>query len=511
MNMHNIRISENLKKLKYKDLLIFLIPVIVFFYYLHVYDPGILGSDSFYQMHQIATSNFNNWHPFFHTFIEMLCIKVYPNPVSICVFQILVFSTLWTIICKYNRDENETSNKQFYLQVLVTLIITLIPINAIFSITLFKDILFSYFIMFLCFLIKVLVDKKGYVSYKFIIVLSIIMACTSQLRPNGMFIILIMLIILGIYLFKNNTTDRLYALLPILTIIFILLIASLNVAYDVEDNQKDAVFTKVAHILAYYDWNLNLDDVGREKIYAMMDEKSIQENFKMTFSDPIYQVANHKVYENNKGTYIGLAISYSLTHPREFIEYLFNSAPMVWDITRDDTWIGNILTTSTEGGRVGFLRNGEVPVASYDNVTSTNKGTFEYNALDSFVEFTKNNDVLKTIFYSPALYMYLSIILLVVLQTMTHSRDIYLVYLPNLLNIIVIFLSTPVQDYRYLYANLLVFYLLVIILIKYKFSENPNVFSTNKNNSNYFYQTYHKPTKNRYDLPKPKHKKNWDK
>ena len=90
--------------------------------------------------------------------------------------------------------------------------------------------------------------------------------------------------------------------------------------------------------------------------------------------------------------------------------------------------------------------------------------------------------------------MYLSIILLVFLQMMTKSRDVYLMYVPNLLNIIIIFLSTPVQDNRYLYANLLIFYLLVIIIIgEYDF-KNKKIFSSltlnsrdndNKSNQNY--------------------------
>ena len=71
--------------------------------------------------------------------------------------------------------------------------------------------------------------------------------------------------------------------------------------------------------------------------------------------------------------------------------------------------------------------------------------------------------------------MYLSIILLILIQIMVKSKEIYLMYVPNLLNIVMIFLSTPIQDYRYLYANLLVCYLLFIIYIGMlqRFRDNP--------------------------------------
>ena len=45
----------------------------------------------------------------------------------------------------------------------------MIPINALYSITLWKDVLFSYCLMFLCFLAMVMINKKGNVNYKFII------------------------------------------------------------------------------------------------------------------------------------------------------------------------------------------------------------------------------------------------------------------------------------------------------------------------------------------------------
>ena len=210
---------RNVKRLDYRDLVIFLIPFAIFMYYLYVFDPGILTYDSFDQLSQIAYHRFGSWHPFFHTFIEMVCLKIYPDPKSVCVLQIFTFSTIWMIICKYNRND-DVKTKSFILQVIITLIISLIPINAIYSITLWKDILFSYFVLFSCFLIQVLLDKKGNVSYLFIAVLSIALAFVCQLRPNGFIIILILLIALAVYFFKKNRDKKLHITIPALTIIF---------------------------------------------------------------------------------------------------------------------------------------------------------------------------------------------------------------------------------------------------------------------------------------------------
>lgn len=60
-----IYVKNKLMSLSYKDLIIFLVPFMIFMGYLYIFNPGILRYDSFYQLHQIATSQYNDWHPFF--------------------------------------------------------------------------------------------------------------------------------------------------------------------------------------------------------------------------------------------------------------------------------------------------------------------------------------------------------------------------------------------------------------------------------------------------------------
>lgn len=467
LNLRNNNIMRNIK-LDYRDLIIFLIPFIIFTIYLYVFNPGIMSYDSFNQLHQIATSNFKNNHPFFHTFIEMLCINVYGSPASYCVFQITVFSVMWTAICNYFRE----NKKQFVLQIIVTLIICLIPLNALYSITLWKDVLFSYFLMFTCFLVKVLVDKDE-IGYPFIILISAVMACTAQLRHNGTILILVFLIVLSIYLYKRNKSNRAYITIPALTIVFILLIASLNVAYDVDDNQKDALFAKVAHMLADYDLNLDLSDEDSAKIHKLIGKKDIEKYYDVTFSDPIYGHSNRSVYQNNKMEYLGIALKYSISHPGHFMKYLLKSSPMVWDITRDNDWKGLIYKTDNDNAKELFYKQKNTSASKgFDNATVQNSGKSYYNYLNSSVCNFRDNPVLQTLFISPALYMYLSILLTVGIYFITKSKSIFLVYLPNIINIGLIFLSTPVQDVRYLYPNFLICYLLIIILISIKTFKN---------------------------------------
>lgn len=461
-------IVSYIKSLNYKDLIIFLIPFAIFIYFLHVYDPGILNGDAYNQLHQITTNQFTNWHPFFHTFIERTCLEIFPTPLSVGIFQITLFSAMWTIICKYNRNSDKF-DKFFILQVIITLIIALIPINAIYSISLDKDTLFSYFLMFLCFLIQVMVNKKGNIGFSFALLMSITMAFVSQIRPNGMIMIIIFLVLLAIYLYKNFKTNKMYLIIPILTITCILLISSLNIVYDVENTQKDAILDKTSHMLSYYDLNVDVSDADKEKIYQLISKDTINNNFDIHYTDPTYfHVLNHTAYKNDKMGYVSMVIKYTLQNPIKFMEYLFESSPIVWDITRDDDWEGYAYYTDYSLARNNFYnehKDYKPENPQIDNASSKNMGTAEYNTVDSYVNAFTENHVLDTLFNSPALYMYLSFILLGMMYFITRSKDMLLIYVPNLINILTVMISIPIQSNRYLYSNLVVFYLLLIIFI----------------------------------------------
>lgn len=466
-------LSEFIKKIKtlnYRDLIIFLIPFIIFSVYLYVFSPGILVFDSYRQLNQIATGNFTDWHPFFHTFIEMMCLKVYGSPASVAILQIITFSTIWMVICKYNRDDCQKSNRIFFIQLAITLAISIIPINPIFSINLQKDILFSYFMLLLCFLMQVMVDRGGKIGYPFAVILSVVMAFTAQLRYNGMVVILIFLATLAVWMYFKNKDLKLTIMVPALTVVFILLIFSLNTVYDVENHHDDALCIMVGHMLADFDLNHKIEPADEGKLHKFIDKNKSKKYYNVYWKDSTRNHIIHQdAWKNDSSTYIKMAIKYSLSHPLHFMQYLLNSAPIVWSIVRDAQWesaFGHVYNTDTNGQRAGFYnKTHRVPAADFDNVTAKNVGTSEYEGLNGWANFAKNNPVLDTLFDSPALYMYLALIILAALYWITKLKDLWLIYLPNLLNIAVVFVSIPAQINRYLYPNLLVCYLLMIIMV----------------------------------------------
>ncbi|WP_405280064.1 hypothetical protein [Methanobrevibacter sp.] len=352
-------------KFNYRDFIIFIVPVLIFSLYLYIYNPGILTAASFSQLHQIATGEFTGAYPILHTIIEMICLKIYASPASIGAFQILVFSVIWMLICNYHRDDAKSDSNGFVLQFIITMIVCLIPINAIYSITLSSNILFSYAVLFLCFLIKVIIDRNGQISSKLAIMIAVTLAFISGLNTFGIYVSVLSLVIIMAYLFIKKTPQDALIKLGLISVVCIVLITSLGMIYQTDANN-----------------NFPANDAFEDGVNL--------ENAKSQF----------------------------------------------------------------------FKGINDVPKEGFENATQVNVKTDKFKSLNSIVDMTRENIILDGLLNSPIVYVILSIILLGFIYYTTNSHEIFLIFIPNLLNMVICLVSGQ----NNLYSNLLVCYLIIIIL-----------------------------------------------
>ena len=128
-------------KIEFIDILIFLTIIIIFGIALLSFYPGLLTSDSVSQIKQAITNTYSSGHPIFHTVIVGNIAKIFGSISASATFQILVFALIWTWGCKKTRENNETLKFKIF-QYIFTFIISILPLNFLYSITLWKDILF---------------------------------------------------------------------------------------------------------------------------------------------------------------------------------------------------------------------------------------------------------------------------------------------------------------------------------------------------------------------------------
>jgi len=455
------KISNILKKIDKYDVIIFLSIFISFLIVLYILYPGILTYDSYNQLGQIENNSFNDWHPFIHTLIEMICLKINNNPSSIGIFQILVFSVIWTSICKYNRK----NKKIFIFQFIITILIFLNPLNPLYAITLWKDILYCYSILLLCFLIQIVYDKKFIINNKFLILLSITMSFVYTLRYNGVIVIVLTILLLIWLLFKNDKFSKNYLKLPIITIILILCIQSLNLIYKVESNQKDALASKIVQYIGAFVKEDVIEENDIKIISKFVNVDDLYNYYNPYFSDTIYECDfKEDIYLNYKNEVYKIVFKYTIKYLNIFLDFALKSTSLVWQIPSPKDMIGTTIETGTDATN------------NYMGLIPRNYHEEFYQNYQKVLKYTKSDIFLSTILYNSALYFYLIIIIILIILFIKKS-NYFIVIFPSLANIISVLPSLPVQDTRYLYNNFLVFYLILIIFFKevIDYKKNKNI------------------------------------
>lgn len=460
------KIKELIKKIDYKDVIIFLIPFIFFGIYLIILYPGVLSYDSYNQIWQFKTMNFNTAHPFFHTFIEMILMSIMNTPAIIGLFQISCFSILWSRICKYNR--NKFSKFSFYYQIILTLLICLNPLNKVLSVTLWKDVLYSYTVLWLCFEIEKLIDNKFKINFKEVIKLSFLLMLLPNLRHNGYLITVIMSVILFIIFIIKDKKSLNYLKLFGFLVIFFLGFKGLEKLYEVDKGSLSVgatgsiVDTKVIAVVGEIGRYGKYSEDDKEKINKYVDFDCLSRNTKYNALDGVglYCNANNSLISKERFKVYKIIFNMVKKNIKLTINFYLKEYGYVWRIVRySDSW-GNINYYGIYSNNAGSLQYKR----PFEN-------TKLYKIITNYIYFTRTNVIFQTMFYSGSLCLYLSIILLIYLKK-KRKKNMFLVFLPTLVNIIGIALTATVNDVRYYYSNFLVLYLLGAIFLKYWLDNN---------------------------------------
>lgn len=168
--------------------------------YLVAFFPACMTSDSIAQWNQATgIEKLNNWHPVFHTLMNKVLISIYESPSSIAFGQITYMSAVIAsfLLFLYKRG---ISRKWllFFLMVFM-----LIPVNPIYSITLWKDVPFTISLLWLTLVLSRIAYKKEYFnSITASIELVVALLAVALFRHNGMVVYMLVLLALLAYFFK---------------------------------------------------------------------------------------------------------------------------------------------------------------------------------------------------------------------------------------------------------------------------------------------------------------------
>ena len=430
------------KKVNKKRILIYSVPFILLgIFYLLSFYPGVMTADSMNQWNQISKGVYYDSNPVVHTLFTYLITRVWYSPAAVVIVQVIIISIMIGY-CMYNFERLGVDKKILYL---IILAMALNPVNGIMFVTLWKDIIYSGFILLFTMLIINIVITNNEWIYN---------------RKNLIYFILCSL---GVVLFRHNGLVPLFGTLVILIVsnikkskpyiitfvsvlsIFLLIKGPIYSLIGIEPASSSEAFgIPTQQIAAVIKNNGYLNEDQLRKASEIMPLNSWSENYMPGNVDYIKFHKDFKVDKlmDDKMAFVKLWAGACIQNPKIAFDSYLSQTAIGWSVKGYVNWGSREISPNSLGLKQTVLIN---------NVTKL---------CNKFLNLTQKPD-LQHFFWKPAFQMFF-ILLFSLLAILRNGSKTLLVILPVLLNAATIFIATPAQDFRYLYANTLV-YLIPIV------------------------------------------------
>lgn len=294
-------------------------------YYISYY-PGIISPDSYSQIQQMmGDMNLSNHHPILHTSIigvfVNLGVAIFNNiNIGIAIytiFQMIVLSFIYSYTIKFLRK----NNVPFYIRIIVLLYYMFYPINATYSVIMWKDILFSgVFPIFIIYCYKIIfkpdeffIEKKNTIKF---IIISLLMI---YLRHNGYYVTIFTLLVFFIAIkqyWKNC--------IKILTSVIVFNIIINSFIYSIikvdKGSAAEAMSIPLQQIARVVKNHPEIDEDIRERFNKFLYGETTWELYEPTCSDAIKFKFRNELYEENKLEFWKLWLKVLIKYPKDCIE-----------------------------------------------------------------------------------------------------------------------------------------------------------------------------------------------
>lgn len=328
-------------------------------YFLRYY-PGLLTADSCSQVAQaIGISQLSNHHPIFHTAIISVFVnlgRAIFNNINIgvalyTIFQMLIMSMMFAMVVKYISKKHVP----LFVRFLVLLYYMFYPINALFSVTMWKDILFSGIIpIYVINVIELLFNTDNFLnSKKQVITYIIISILVMFLRNNGMYIVILTLPFIFIVLRKY--WKKVLSISAIIVFSYILLKTSLFNIFDIKEGSVGEMLSiplqQIARVKKYH--NVELNNEISEQIDKFFKCDDIGEKYNPILSDPVKAELDSEYFDQNKGEFIKLWLKLLRVYFKDYVEsFISNSYGYYYPEAKH--WVAN---RTMEENNMGISQN----------------------------------------------------------------------------------------------------------------------------------------------------------
>ncbi|KRD83029.1 hypothetical protein ASE51_21555 [Bacillus sp. Root147] len=409
-------------------------------YYWFAFFPAAMTPDSLAQWRQAHNGEFNDWHPIMITWLIMLLTKIWDNPGIVAFTQIVVVVSIYA----YTFDFFIKRKAHPVMIGLLTAIIVIIPSFLIFSIIIWKDILYSAFLLFFTVNIaKIYLSKGAWIKSKagfFLLLLSAF--GVAFFRHNG-FPVFVLTFLLMIVLFRKNWK-------PLVTIFLVVFILQKIVTgpvftwLDVQPSDPNEALSiptqQIANIISN-DGEMSKEE--REYFNKVLPIELWKEKYNPYKSDPIkftWKYYDREFIFNDLGLYLKNYASIVIKNPYLATEGFLKQTALVWQINPfKDSYTDTYVTNIYYGNDLG-LKN---------------------KVIEPFITHTANaylaifKHPVFTFLWKPAFY-HCVILLFSLMLVIRRGITSLIIVIPWALNTLSVLAALPAQDFRYLLASVFV-------------------------------------------------------
>ena len=461
-----IRKTKGIKRYNYHYILLFIIQILILGIYFYGLNPGNMSYDTYNQVNQLkGIISYNTWHPIGHTLFMGLLLKIWNNYAIITIFQILFFaaitSSFYRFLLKYKV--------KWQLVYFTAIIMVAIPSVGINLVTQWKDIPFTIGLLWgTLILFKMNIEENYFQKPIKAVEFALCLLSISLFRFNGILAFITMIVYaFGYVLRKKYMKRNLYISIAfVLTIFFVINVVVpkyLNAVPNPPGMKLRPIYQGYAGIYIAGKEE-SLKEESQNLIETVSSPEQIHDFYNPYFADTIS--TNTPNFLNNLSKIktpaaLKIYLEAFIIHPEIILGDKFNLSVSMWSVTADRFSYNNAYTTAIQKEMIeefGVERN-------------ENKLTEIINKFAIFT-FTENY-LLNTLVWRTGFYLSLEFVLLLYL-ILKKDRRISL-FIPLLCNGVIVFLTMPAQDYRYLWFIFLLFpFLALACSVDLKNKNQPN-------------------------------------
>jgi hypothetical protein len=442
---------------KYTWLLYMLPMVLVWGFSLLVFWPGIMSNDSVTLWSQNLVGEYSDWQSAFYALMLAALMKIWYSPALIVILQMLTlaFLTAWGLKAFEDRGV-----PRLYLW-MISLLFAILPINNLFIITLWRDIPYAIAIFWMTIIIlKIYFSQGAWLKGLGWLWLALSGFLIAILRQNGIPVAFVVLALLPVVYRKY--WKRLSASLLLCAALLLLMKGPVFDWLSVDRSKTGQSNLILAHhIAAHLDAGtpLKTDEEQYLNEFMPVDDWYYYCCYVGTVSydsDFAREEFLNSSAENRK-----LVLDLFLRDPLVDVRHMLCSGEMVWKYMNNQCIMKSVHGfNSWAPGETSWIIPNDAGLKEDSRIPA-----LVQPYIDMLGVFGFRDDFLM-IYLRPALYMYLSAILILVFSLRSRNFRPFLVVMPVLVQAAILFLISYAPAIRYQYSNYMVgLYLLGLLFL----------------------------------------------